>query len=991
MYSFKTLLIAFLVVVAMILVGGYYAYKAQVNSIIQNSYHDLEAVKNLKVKQIIDWRKERIGDAHSILANPLITDELMSYFKRNSINDQDKILTWFKKLKTAYGYDEILLVDKNFNSVLSSNKITLYSKKHLTKFTTKTDKDSVYISPIHYASLSKLHYSIIINLFTAKEIFGYLIIIVDPNNFLYPLIQEWPTPSKTAETLLVRPEGDSLLFINELRHKHNTALKLKLPLSDNNLPATMAIKGYEGMFRGYDYRGVKVLSAVGPIPGTGWFIISKIDEDEILEKPSSYLAYGIIIIILLIMLSYVLFLYLWRASKSHALKNELELKKEKLRMTNLYATLSQINQTIVREQTRSELILKIPPLPVKYGGYSACALALNDEVTNTIKVEVFSGKIAYFHKILNDDSSDPGIISIKNNKAVVHNSLIEYKEDWMKEAYKNGIKSCAAAPITFLSRTIGSIILYSSEENSFNDPEQKLLEEIASDISFSLETIDKNEKNKIIEQKIYESERLLATLFKNLPGIAYRSAYDKDWSMEFMSDGTLNITGYTAEEIIKGEEVTFNNLILPEDRQFVWDEVSKAVKNRNTFTVVYRIQPKKGNYRWVWERGQAIYDTNKNIVALEGFISDITELKEAEEKVQKSEEYFRYLFHNNPLPMWMFDPETHKLLDVNEAAIIKYGYSRDEFLTMELTDIRYEQESNSMQTDFKETQRECKHKLKNGEIIDVLIFSHEIEFDNKQAVLVVSLDITERKVAEKALIEAKEKAEASEKLKTDFLAQMSHEIRTPVNVILSFSSLIRDEVYSKVDEDLQNSFGSIEHAGLRLIRTIDSILNMAQITSGIFEYSHEKLDVYSNVLLPLRREFESLAAAKNLEFILDNKCKDTSVLADQYSLSQLFVNLIDNAIKYTEEGFIKINIGCEQDKILVSIQDSGIGISEEYLPHLFSAFSQEETGYSRRYEGTGLGLALVDSYCKMNNAEITVKSKKHHGTTFTVSLKKANV
>jgi len=1000
MYSFRTLLIAFLIVVAMILVGGYFAYEAQLNSIIKDSYHDLEAIKNLKVKQITDWRKERIEDAQSILTNPLITDELQSYLKNRDDENYTKILKWFKLLEKSFSYKEILLLDKNFNSVLSSNIKSSYTKEHLSWYMDKEGNNGVYISPIHYDDLAHLHYSIKINLSNSGQITGYLIIVIDPHNFLYPLIQEWPTPSKTAETLLVRAEGDSLLFLNELRHAHNTALKLKLPLTRDKLPATAAVEGYEGMFRGYDYRGVKVLSAVGPVPGTDWFIISKIDEAEILEKPVRYLIYGIIIIVLLIILSYILFLYIWRISKTHSLNNELELKKEKLRVTNLYATLSQINQAIVREQSRSELVLKIPHMPVKYGNFAACALALRDENDDKIKVEAFSGKVGYFHTILNDDSTykinDLGFISIQEGLTIVYNNLEnDEKDSWINDAYAAGIKSCAASPITFHSKTIGSLVLYSSEETSFGEPERKLLEEIVSDISFSLEAIDQNEKHLLIEKKIQENERKLATLFKNLPGIAYKCLMDEDWTMLFMSEGSKDITGFTPEDLVEQKVTTFGDLILAEDRKYVWDTIHKAVNNQAPFTLIYRIIDREEKLHWVWERGLSILDDDREEVTLEGFISDITELKIAQERLEKSEEYFRYLFHNNPLPMWIIDKESYQFLDINEAAILTYGYSRDEFSKMNLSNIISEEDIKKIRKDYKQADfrisnsRECIQELKNGETINGLIISHEIEFDNKHAVLASSIDITERKIAEEALIEAKEKAEAGEKLKTDFLAQMSHEIRTPVNVILSFSSLIKEEVYSKVNEDLQSSFSSIDHAGRRLIRTIDSILNMAQITSGMFEFNHNKLNIYSNVLSPLYSEFKSLASNKNLEFTLDNKCsKNTLVIADQYSLSQLFVNLIDNAIKYTEKGFVKVKVECDEKNILVSVQDSGIGISKQYLPNLFSAFSQEETGYSRKYEGTGLGLALVNSYCKMNNAEITVNSVKHKGTTFTVTLKK---
>jgi len=134
-------------------------------------------------------------------------------------------------------------------------------------------------------------------------------------------------------------------------------------------------------------------------------------------------------------------------------------------------------------------------------------------------------------------------------------------------------------------------------------------------------------------------------------------------------------------------------------------------------------------------------------------------------------------------------------------------------------------------------------------------------------------------------------------------------------------------------------------------------------------------------------EFQSLAKEKNISFVLTKKTDDAFVYADEYSVIQIFSNLVDNAIKFTQEGFVKINVGRNlSGKLVVEVKDSGIGISKEYLPKLFTQFSQEEHGYTRKFEGNGLGLALVKKYCDLNKIEITVQSEKGKGTTFTLTF-----
>ena len=244
-----------------------------------------------------------------------------------------------------------------------------------------------------------------------------------------------------------------------------------------------------------------------------------------------------------------------------------------------------------------------------------------------------------------------------------------------------------------------------------------------------------------------------------------------------------------------------------------------------------------------------------------------------------------------------------------------------------------------------------------------------------------------RKIFEEELLRAKIKAEESDKLKSNFLAQMSHEIRSPINSILSFSSLLKNSIGSSVDDELKASFEIISSAGKRITRTIDLILNMSEVQTGTYEYLAKEIDIYKDVLLSIIEEFNVLAKTKNLHFLVTKNTDNTKRAVDEYAVTQTFVNLIDNSFKYTEEGKIELIIDEDRKgRLVISVSDTGIGISEKYLKNIFKPFSQEEQGYSRKFEGNGLGLALVKNYCDMNNALITVESKKGIGSTFTVTF-----
>ncbi len=278
------------------------------------------------------------------------------------------------------------------------------------------------------------------------------------------------------------------------------------------------------------------------------------------------------------------------------------------------------------------------------------------------------------------------------------------------------------------------------------------------------------------------------------------------------------------------------------------------------------------------------------------------------------------------------------------------------------------------------------NKRKDGSEFPILLSTSVIkdDFDCELALVGVAMDITDMKRAREELLIAKEKAEKSDKLKSEFLAQMSHEIRTPINAIINFISLIKEDVADKVDKDSMDGFASIDSASKRIIRTIDLILNMSEIQTGTFERTPREFDLYNNIIKNLMGEFHEQAKLKGLDLNIRKQADQTNIFADEYSVSQIFINLIDNAIKYTKQGKVKICINRSEKKLLVEVRDTGIGISKEYLPHLFDPFSQEEQGYSRSFEGVGLGLALVKKYCEINKADIEIESEKNKGSVFRV-------
>ena len=281
--------------------------------------------------------------------------------------------------------------------------------------------------------------------------------------------------------------------------------------------------------------------------------------------------------------------------------------------------------------------------------------------------------------------------------------------------------------------------------------------------------------------------------------------------------------------------------------------------------------------------------------------------------------------------------------------------------------------------------------LKDREITDtfeILAGQAAIAINNAQMYYEQLVAYQELKKTFNELKKAKEVAERSDKLKSEFLAQMSHEIRTPINGLVGYLSLIKDECTGKLSANLNNCFTFMDTAVKRIIRTVDEILNMSEVQTGSYNPNFGSIEIIS-IIKKIYLDYSPIAEQKNIELSLIKNCDNALVYGDDYSINQIISHIIDNAIKFTDKGKIEINVSeNEEGNYVLRIIDSGIGISEKFLPQIFNPFLQEDQGYSRKYEGNGLGLALVKKFCEINKANIEITSQKGVGTTCTVIFNK---
>ncbi|MEI6306442.1 MAG: cache domain-containing protein, partial [Deltaproteobacteria bacterium] len=279
---------AFIIMIIFIGVAGYVYFIHVKQTIIDEKKNELATIAKLKVDQISQWRAERIGDASTIHHNSMLAVRLADYFAGTAPGTVlDEFKVWMNDLRKSYGYSGITLYKADGSLLVSYDKAgtqpDLISKQLIERAVRNPE---VYFSDLHRdKDAGAIHLNLVIPIgYSAGKNFtttAVMLLDIDPNKFLNPLIQTWPTNSKSAETMLVERSGQDALILNEMRYRSGKALSFRIPLTNENIPAVRAVLGQEWTGEGKDYSGVDVLAATRKIPGSPWAIVTKVDLSEI--------------------------------------------------------------------------------------------------------------------------------------------------------------------------------------------------------------------------------------------------------------------------------------------------------------------------------------------------------------------------------------------------------------------------------------------------------------------------------------------------------------------------------------------------------------------------------------------------------------------------------------------------------------------------------------------------------------------------------------
>lgn len=529
-------------------------------------------------------------------------------------------------------------------------------------------------------------------------------------------------------------------------------------------------------------------------------------------------------------------------------------------------------------------------------------------------------------------------------------------------------------------------------------------------------------ERKLAEQALLESEARFRSIVEGAPDAIFIQI---DKKFGYVNSQLCSLLGFKSPSEIKGKPVL--DYIHPDFRNLVSERMKKLNIDQKPVIEIREIKFLKidGSEVWVETKGEPIlYDKNNAALV---FVRDISERKNSEAALQRSEQKFRSLVKNSLVPMLIIDTETRNIIDTNRAAEKFYGWKKEELTKKKIDDINLLSREELVRKMKRAVSREqihfeFKHLTADGEIKDVDVFTSRIEIDDNSYLFSIIHDITDRKKIEKEIelhrnnleemikqrtselndankqliVEIQNKIEAETKLqnalnkekelselKTRFISTASHEFRTPLTTILSSAELIqrygKNWEESKYAVHLERIKNSVEY----LTELMNDVLTVSRIEAKKVVFNPELLDIQKLALSIISEQQQPVDHNHILEFSFNGE--GSQFYGDQKQIKIILQNLITNAIKYSPpETKVLINIFNDPKELTISVKDQGYGMTDEEIEHIFEPFYRSVRTES--IQGTGLGLPILKSAVEMHSGKIVIESELDKGTNFLIKL-----
>jgi len=495
----------------------------------------------------------------------------------------------------------------------------------------------------------------------------------------------------------------------------------------------------------------------------------------------------------------------------------------------------------------------------------------------------------------------------------------------------------------------------------------------------------------ILEERNKTEDALQRT--NELLALAQREAKAGVWDWELVtgkltwSDEMFRLFGLDPKTSEASFEV-WRNLLHPEDLHSAEDKISEAVNAGTPLFNEYRIVLPDGVVKWIFAVGKTSSDEHNETVRMTGLCIDVTAQKEAQRRAHFSESRYQALVQQAADVLIVHD-FFGRIVEVNQRACETLGYSREELLRMGLADIvpGFDLESKRLLWDRLEQGKPCNitstHRCRDGSTFPVEVRFAVLEIDGERLVMALASNISARIRAEEQLLDSMRRLEEKELAKTRFLAAAGHDLRQPVAAASLFIDTLKltsptprqSELIEKLEQSMNNFSGLLEH-----------LLDISRFDSGLIKPQIASFNL-TELFNPLEQTFAEPARNKGLSLrFFSPKKQSLLVRTDIDLLKSVLMNLVANALKFTAHGGILISARPRDGKVLLQVWDTGIGIADVYLPHIFDEFYQVSNPQLSREAGLGLGLSICRRAMSLLGGEIACRSRPGHGSIFELSL-----